>query len=109
MPVKKAGLGLLDPMTSVEEKDLTFWRTSTKLIRAVTSQGTLSISDHLIVLREEKRGGQKRRDDTNVSKLKELVNYLEAYYCRLIISAKKTGSWMNVRGIVVSGIVLAAM
>ena len=46
MPVKKSGLGLLNPLTSANEKYLISQRASTELIRYLTGEGKLSNSDH---------------------------------------------------------------
>ena len=52
MPVKKAGLGLLNPVTSEKEKYLSSQRGSAELIRAVTGGGAFSNADHLRTLGE---------------------------------------------------------
>ena len=109
MPVKKAGLGLQNPVTSADEKYLSSRRASTELIRAVTGEGEFSTADHFLTLREERRDGQKRRDDANGAKIKELVDDLKAPDHRLILRTKNTGSWLNVRGTTVTGTVLAAI
>ena len=50
----------------------------------------------------------KNLDDSNNAKLKGIADDLEASGRCLIIRAKSTGSWINVRGITVTGTVLAA-
>ena len=52
---------------------------------------------------------KKIRDDTNNSKLKGLVNDIEAPGRCLILSANNTGYWLIIRGTTVTGTVLAAM
>ena len=53
MPVKKTGLGLLNPVKSAKEKYLSLQRTGVGIIRAVTEGGALSNADCLLTLREE--------------------------------------------------------
>ena len=55
-------------------------------------EGVISNADCLLVLREEKRDGQKNRYDVNDKKIKELV--LDHYGTdrRLIICAKDIGA-----------------
>ena len=50
MPVKKSGLGLLNPVMSAKEKYISYQRGSAKLIWAVTGEGELSNADHLLAL-----------------------------------------------------------
>ena len=59
MPVKKTGIGLLNPVMYVNDKYLSYHIASTEFIRAMTGEGTLSNADHLLELREERRDGQK--------------------------------------------------
>ena len=47
-----------------------------ELIGDVTGASKFSTSNHPLVLREERRDGQKIQDDTNGTKLKGLVNEL---------------------------------
>ena len=95
-------------MTSVNKKYLSWQRASTELIQAVTGEGAFSNANHLLKFREERRDGQKNRDDANDAKLKELVADLDTTNRRLIIHAKNTGAWLNVRGTTVTGTLLAA-
>ena len=57
MPVKKAGLGLLNPATSVNHKYLSLQHARTELIRAVMGGGVFSNDDHLLAFKEEMRYG----------------------------------------------------
>ena len=50
MPVKKSGLGLLNPVMSAKEKYISSQRGSAELIWAVTGEGALSNADHLLAL-----------------------------------------------------------
>ena len=59
IPVKKSGLDLLNPMTSVNKKYLSLQRASTELLKYVTGEVNFSNANHLLVLREEKRDGKK--------------------------------------------------
>ena len=51
IPVKKAVLGLLNPVTYVNEKYLGLQHTSTDLIQSMMGEGACSNVDHLLVLR----------------------------------------------------------
>ena len=108
IPVKKAVLGLLNPVTYVNEKYLGLQHTSTDLIQSMMGEGACSNVDHLLVLREERPDGQKIRDEVNSAKLKYLVADLNSADQYLIISAKYIGAYLNVRGAMVTGTVLAA-
>ena len=106
--VKKAILELLNPVTSAKDKCLSSQQSSAKLIWAVTEGGKFSNADHLLVLREERREGQKNRYDANDAKIKVLVGYLIGINRRLILRAKNTGSCLNVRGTAVTVKVFSA-
>ena len=108
MPVKKYDLGLLNPLTSANKKYLSSQRASTELIRYVTGEGKFSNSNHLLVLREEMRDRQKNWDDTNDARLKGLVGDLLGFYWHLILCAKNTGTWLNIRCTAVTGTVMLA-
>ena len=69
-------------------------------------EGEFSTADHLLDLREERRDGQKIRDDANNVNLRLIVYNLEATDCRIILSAKNTGSWITVWGTTVNYTVL---
>ena len=56
---------------------------------------------------EERRDGQKIRDDANKVKLKGLVKDLKSTDRRLILSAKNTGCWLTVLDNMVTGTLLA--
>ena len=53
-------------------------------------------ADRLLDIREERRDGQKNRDDDNDAKLNGLVRDLTGSNRRLILCAKRTGAWLNV-------------
>ena len=59
MPVKKSGLGLLNPVTSANKKYLSLERASTELIRAVIVESVFSNANCLLALREERRDEKK--------------------------------------------------
>ena len=59
IPVKKSGLGLLNPVTSVKEKYLSSQWGSAELIWDVMGGGELSNADQLLALGEERRDGKK--------------------------------------------------
>ena len=96
MLVKKSGLGLLNSVTSTNEKYLSSKRSRTELIQDVMGEGVFSNGNHLLALREERRDGKKNWDDVNGTN-----------HC-LILRAKNIGAWLNVRGTIVTGTVLSA-
>ena len=69
MSVNKAGLGILNPVTSDQENYLSFTQGSAELTRAVTGGGEFSNADHLRTLSEERRDGKKDRDVSHKSRL----------------------------------------
>ena len=56
----------------------------------MTWGGVFSDAEHLLVLREESRDGQKNWDDVNDAKLKSLVRDLNNTECHLILRSKIT-------------------
>ena len=98
MTVKKYGLGILNPLTSAQEKYLISQRGSAELVRSVIKGGALSNANHLRTLSVERRDGKKYRDAAYKSKLKGLVSNLKGTYKRLLLRAKITGAWLSVRG-----------
>ena len=107
MTVKKAGPGLLNPVTSSQEKYLSSTRGSTELVRAMTGGEAFYNADHLRTLSEEQRDGKKSQDIVYESRLKVLVRDLKVTYKRLLLCAKITGAWLRVCGTTVSGTVLS--
>ena len=59
MTVKKSGLGVLNLVTSAQEKYLSSMWGSAKLVEAVTEGGAFSNADHLRILGEERRDVKK--------------------------------------------------
>ena len=53
--------------------------------------------------------GQKLRDGTNDAKLEGLVRDIDTTVRSLILRAKITGAWLNVRGTTVTGTLFLAM
>ena len=106
MPIKKAGLGLLNPVTSDKGEYLSSQRVSTELIRAVTEGGSFSNADHLLA--GESRDRQKNLDDANKKKLRGLVRYLKGANRRLILRAKNICAWLSSHSTMVLGTVLSA-
>ena len=92
---QKYGLALLNLVTSANEK---------YLFQVMIGGWAFSNDYHLLVLREERRDGQKTRDGKNDAKLNRLVGDLIGTHQRLILRAISTGAWMNVRGTTVIGI-----
>ena len=108
MPINKPRLGLLNTVTSAQEKYLIYTRGSTELVRAVTGGGELSNADHLRTLSEERRDGKKDRDVAYESRLKGLVSDIKGTNKRLLLRAKSTGYCLIVRSTAVSGKVMSA-
>ena len=108
IPVKKYGLGILNPVTSAQENYLSFTQGSKELVRAVTGRGEFSNANHLRTLSEERRDKKKSRGVAYESRLKGLVRNLKVTDKPLILRTKSTGAWMSVRGTTVSGTVLSA-
>ena len=107
--VKKYGLGLLNPVTPKNKKYLSLHQASAELIQAVMGVGEFYKNNNILALREETCNKQKNQDDTNDTKLKGLVRYLDITNHRLILYTKNTGAWMNVRGTTVTGTVFPVM
>ena len=108
MLFKKYVLGLQYLVTSADNKNIRLLRASSELLEFFTGERAFPTADHLLALREERRDRQKRRDDTNGAKLKGLVKYIKEFDRRLILRSKRRGSWLTLRGTMVTGIVLAA-
>ena len=95
MKVKKYGLGILNPVTSVNDKYLSSQRASAELIRGMTGAGEFFNAYHLLFLRKERRDGQKKRDDANDAKLKGLFGDPIGTNRRLILRTKNKGPWLS--------------
>ena len=110
MPVRKYELGLLNPVTSYQEKYLSSTRRSAELVRAVMGGGwgELFNANHLRTLSEKRRDGKKYRDVVYKSRLKGLVRNLQGTDKCLLLRAKITGAWLIVHSTTVSGTVLSA-
>ena len=78
------------------------------MIWDTTGEGGFSNADHLRMLGEERRDGQKDWEVSNEKKLKGLVQDLKGTNRRLILRSKITGALLSVRGTTVSGTVLYA-
>ena len=61
MPANKAGLELLNPVTSAKDKYLSSQQESAELISFAMGGGGFSNADHLLALRKERRDAQKNR------------------------------------------------
>ena len=108
MLVKKSGLGLLNPVTSYQEKYLSSTRGSAELVRAVMVGKAFSNADHLQTLSEEQHDGKKDWYVARGSILKGLVRDNKGTDKCLLLCAKSTGSWMRLCGTTFSGTVLFA-
>ena len=74
----------------------------------MTGGRKFSNSNLLLSLSDERRGGQKTRDDAKDATLKGLVGYIMGTNQRLILHAKNIGAWLSIRGTTVTGTVLLA-
>ena len=108
MPVSKSRLGVLNPVTSENNKHPSSQWERAELIRDVTEVGAFSNTNHLMELMEERCNGQTTREDVNCTKLKGLVRDLNFTDQSLILRAKSTGAWLNVRGTTVTSTVFLA-
>ena len=108
IPVKKAGLGLLNSLMSAQEKCLRSQWGSAELVFDVTGWGFLSNANHLWTLSEEQRDRKKSCDVAYESRRKGLVRNIQGTDNCLLLSSKITGAWMSVCGNTISGIVLSA-
>ena len=108
MPVKKAILGLQSPVAPKNKKYPSSQRASTGLIQALMGEIEFSIANHPQALMEERRDGQKIRNDANDAKLGKLVDNLDAPERQLILHAKHMGYWMTMLYNTVTNTVLAA-
>ena len=107
--VKKSGLGLQNSVTSSKEIFLSLWHASIELIRDVKRERKFSTSDHLQAVKEERSDVIKTKDDFNKAELEVIFDTLNAFYCRIFLRAKQTGSWMTVRSTTVTSTVISAM
>ena len=73
IPVKTIGMGLLNPVASSKEKYPSSQWGNAELVQAMMRGGAFSNADHLLVIGEERRDGQKDPDDVNETKPKGLV------------------------------------
>ena len=108
MPFRKYSLGLLNTVTSAQEKYLSSTRGSIELIQAVAGGGEFSNADHLRTLSEDQRERKESQDVAYKYRLKGLVRYIKDNDKSLLLRAKSTGAWMSIRGTTVSVTVLSA-
>ena len=106
--VKKASLGLLNFLTSINQKYRILKHSRTELIQDVTGEGVFSNGFHLLALREESLDGKKNWYDVNDAKLQEIVTNLNGSDHCLILRAKNIGAWLNVQGTTATGTVLSS-
>ena len=108
MPVKKSRMGILNPVTSTQEKYSSSQRGIAELVRDVAGGEAFSNADHLRTLIKERHDGKNDWDAAYEYKLKGLVSDLKCTDKRLLQRAKSTGAWLSVHGTTVSGTVLNA-
>ena len=97
--VNKSGLGLQNPVTSAADKCTSLLCSNSKMIGAVTGKMDFSTADHIKVVKEERRYGNKYWDDVNDTKLQGNVRNQGDF-------EKRLGSWTSVQGTMVAGTVL---
>ena len=90
-------------MTPVDERFLGSQHESTGLIRDVKGESEFSTVDHLQAVNEERGDNRKNRDDRNGAKLEGIVKNLEIIGRCLFLRSEQTGSWLIVRGNMVTG------
>ena len=96
--VKNFGLGLQNPVMSSNEKYLSSCHAGTELIRDVKREIEFSTVDHLQVVKKEISDRRNTFNESNKAKLEGIVDPLDAFEHCLFLRAKKTGSWMTIRG-----------
>ena len=69
-------------------------------------ESEFSTAGYLQEVKEERRDSRKPWDDFNKAKLEVIVKNLDTFGCGLLLSAKQTGSFLNVRGTIVTDTVL---
>ena len=67
-----------------------------------------SNDNHLLALREKRPNGQKNWDGVKDAKIKKPSTDIDSTNCCLILRAKNTGAWMNVRGTTVTSTVFSS-
>ena len=72
-PVNIYGMGLQNPVISVEEKYTSLLRASFDIIGAVTVKRGFSTTDHILVVKEEKWDGENIRMTQMMRNSRELV------------------------------------
>ena len=92
MLARKAGLGLLDPVTLAQEKYLSSTQGSAELVWAVTGGGEFSNADHLQTLSEERRDGKEAWDVAYEYRIKGLVRDIQGTDKPLFLRSKNTGA-----------------
>ena len=70
--------------------------------------GVFSNANHLLVLEEEMRDGQKNWDEVNDTTFKGLVQDFLGTYRRLSLWVKNAGDWLSVHSTTVSGTLFLA-
>ena len=110
MAVKKYRMGLLNPVTSAQEQDLSSQQGSAELVWAVTGGGGGGIlqCQQPTDARKIKEWQKEILGRRVQKKLKGLVRNLKDTDNRLILHAKTTGAWLSISGTTVSGTVLCA-
>ena len=106
MPVKKYGLVILNPVTSAKENYPSSQQPIVELIWDVIGGGEFSNTDLLLAIKEEKRYMQKNCNDVNDATIKGFVGGIKGTDRRLILRAKNTGIFLNLRCTMVTGTVL---
>ena len=92
MSVSKDSLGLLNPVTSNQDKYLRSTQGSKEVVRAVMGGGGFSNANRLQNLSEERRERKEAWDVAYESRLKGLVRDIKGTDKPLLIRAKITGS-----------------
>ena len=98
MPVKKYGMGLLNPVTSDQEKYSSSAQGSAELVQAVTGGGEFSHVNHLRTLSDERQDGKEAWDVAYEYRLKGLVINIQGTDKSIILRTISTGKWLSVRG-----------
>ena len=98
MPVKKYGMGLLNPVTSDQEKYSSSTQGSVELVQAVTGGGEFSYVNHLRTLIDDRQDGKEAWDVEYGYRLKGFVINIQGTDKSIILRTISTGKWLSVRG-----------
>ena len=93
--MKKYGLGLQNPVSSVAEKYTSSLGAICNLICSFKGEKEFSTVDHIWAVKDQQRDGNKYQGDTNDAKLRGTISDQGAFKKRLFLCASHTSSWQS--------------